>query len=153
MFQSLAVEKLHGDKALAVALINFVNGADAGMVQCRCGASFPAESLQRRSILGNLGRKKLQGHEPAEIQVLGLVDHTHAPAADLFQDPVPRNSTTDDGRRISHSSVILRHARQYNQSGWTKVRGPLANTSGSAAPPFVAENIPSPNLLACRCAV
>jgi hypothetical protein len=59
MLQRLAIQELHRDKALPIALINLVNCADARVVQRRGRASFPAESLQRRGILGNFGRKKL----------------------------------------------------------------------------------------------
>ena len=34
------VEKLHGDERLAVLVVNFVDGADVGMVQRRGGVGF-----------------------------------------------------------------------------------------------------------------
>src|SRR5207248_11334574 len=36
MLQSRAIEKLHRDESLPVLLVNFINGADIGMVQRRC---------------------------------------------------------------------------------------------------------------------
>ena len=57
-----AVEKLHGDEGLRLVflgqvLIDFVDGADVGMVQRGCGLRFALETSQGLGILGDfIGR-------------------------------------------------------------------------------------------------
>jgi hypothetical protein len=43
-------------------------------------------------VWGNAVGQELEGHEAAELGVLGFVNHTH-PAAELFQDAVVRNGS------------------------------------------------------------
>jgi hypothetical protein len=56
VLQSCAVQILHGDEGTPVLLVDFVDGADVGMVQGRGGfglALKPAESLQvLRNVIG-----------------------------------------------------------------------------------------------------
>ncbi len=47
-----------------------------------------AEPRQRHLVAGQVGRQHLQGHQPAQRQLPGQVDHPHAAAADLGQDLV-----------------------------------------------------------------
>ena len=35
MFQRQPVQKLHGDESFAVLVVNFVDGANVGVIQCR----------------------------------------------------------------------------------------------------------------------
>jgi hypothetical protein len=49
--QSLALQPLHHDEVVAVHMANFVDGADAGMIQGGGGASFALETL-----IGRQGR-------------------------------------------------------------------------------------------------
>ena len=44
------------------------------------------EAFGERRVLPDLGREDLQGHEPVEPLLPGLVDHAHAAAAHQFQD-------------------------------------------------------------------
>jgi hypothetical protein len=56
LLQCLTVEKLHGDKLLAVLLADVVNGADVRVIERRCCLRFPPEPLERGRILGHLVR-------------------------------------------------------------------------------------------------
>jgi len=46
VFESGPLKKFHGDEATPLAIPDFVDGADIGMVQCRRGPGFTVESLQ-----------------------------------------------------------------------------------------------------------
>ena len=52
MFQSSAIQKFHGDEALALRFTDFVDHTDIGMVQSRRSPRLPAKSLQHGRILG-----------------------------------------------------------------------------------------------------
>src|SRR5450759_2129671 len=95
MLQRHSIEELHGDERATVLLVNVVDGADVGMVQRRGGASFPPQALQRMPVVSQIVGKKLEGDETAETCVLGLVDHTHPAAAELFDDSIVRGGLAD----------------------------------------------------------
>ena len=97
MLQRHAVQILHDDERLPVLLADFVDGADVGMVQgggCLCFALKTGQGLR---VLGNIIGQKLQRDEAAEAWVLGLVDHTHAAAAEFLDDAVVRDGLADHG--------------------------------------------------------
>ena len=89
--QGQAIEELHGDETLSVVLADFVDGADVGMVERGRGARFAAESFERLRILRDFFGKEFEGYEASERRVFGFVDHTHAAAAELFDDAVVRD--------------------------------------------------------------
>src|SRR5260370_30919388 len=65
------------------------------MVQGRGRLRFPVKAFQSAGVFSQLFWKKLQSDETAERSVLGLVDHTHAAAAQLFNDAVVRDGLFD----------------------------------------------------------
>jgi hypothetical protein len=83
--EGLAFQQFHCDESSAVYFINFVDGADVGMVQGRRRLGFPLEPAQGLRVAGQFFRKKLEGHVTAELNVFRFVDHTHAPATDFAQ--------------------------------------------------------------------
>ena len=85
VLQRLAFEKLHDDESLAVFLVDLVDGADVGMVQCRGGAGFALKTVESLAILGEFFGKKLESDEAAELDVFGAVNDTHAAAAQVSQ--------------------------------------------------------------------
>src|SRR5580704_3958822 len=86
--QSLAFPVFHHQEKATLVLANFVNGADIGVIQSRGGARFTPETLQRLRIVRQAVGQKLEGDKAVELQVLGLIDDAHPPAADFFQDAV-----------------------------------------------------------------
>ena len=102
VFQSFAVEKLHGNELLAVLLTDVVDGADVGMIQSGSGARLALEALQRQRILSKIFREELQGYESPEPGVLRFIDHTHATAAQLSDDDVMRDGLTNQRRGVRH---------------------------------------------------
>jgi hypothetical protein len=63
------------------------------VVQSGGGARFALEAFQSLALLGKMFRQELQGNEPAELGVLGLINHTHAAATQLLEDAVVRNGS------------------------------------------------------------
>jgi hypothetical protein len=60
VFERLALQQLHGNEWAALMLANLIDGANIGMVQCRRGAGFLLEALQRLCFLAVLRRQELQ---------------------------------------------------------------------------------------------
>src|ERR1035438_9663348 len=58
MLQGCAVQKLHGEEALAIVFADFVDGADIGMVQGGGSARFPAETFQGLWVFGYIVRTR-----------------------------------------------------------------------------------------------
>ena len=85
------IQKLHGNVGAVIALANFVDGADVGMVQGRGGSRLPPEALEGLRIPRQVIRQELQRHESAEFGVLGLVDDAHPAPAKLFHNPIARD--------------------------------------------------------------
>ena len=106
LFQRLAFEHFHHYECSSIDLVNFVDRADVGMVQGRGSASLTAKPLQRLRVVGKFFGKELEGDETVQLDVLGLVDHTHAAAADLAEDAVMRN-------RLPHGLEWGCHWREY----------------------------------------
>ena len=81
-------------------LVDFVDGADVGMVQGRGRPGLLEEPLLGRLVAGQLGREELQRDQSLEPGVLRLVDLPHPASADERDDLVlaePR--TGGDGHR------------------------------------------------------
>jgi len=91
------VQILHRYEGPAIMPADFVDGADVGMIQRRCGPGLTPETLQRLRVLGHVGGKEFQGNEAAEFGVLGFVDHTHPTAAQFLDDAVVRDGFADHG--------------------------------------------------------
>ena len=87
-------------------LADVVDGADVGMVQCGSGLGFALEARERLRVAGNVFRQELQGDEAVEPSVLGLVDHTHAAAAELLDDAVVAQVLVDNRRMADFVSAI-----------------------------------------------
>src|SRR5207302_1017228 len=97
----LAIQKLHRDEWLAAMLIDFITSADDGMVQRGRGLCFTGQPLERPSLPGQPLRKKFQRDETSELELLRLINHSHAVAARPGNDVVMRDVQTD------HSSSVL----------------------------------------------
>ncbi len=79
---------------------NFVNGADVGMVQRRGSLGFALKAGESLRVFGYVVGQELQSNEPAELHVLGFVDHTHPTAAEFLNDAVVRDGLADHWSRI-----------------------------------------------------
>jgi len=66
------------------------------------------EFLKGMAVSGQLLREELQGNGALELGVFGLVDDTHATAAELLDDPVMRNGLADHDIIHSYSGKFIR---------------------------------------------
>ena len=95
--QIFALQQLHDEERLALVFFDLVDGANVGMIQQRGGAGLALEALQRFFIFVKVFRQKLGGHPAFEVDVLGLVHHTHAARAQLTQNAVVGDGAANHG--------------------------------------------------------
>ena len=95
VFQRGALEQLHHDERAVGPSADLVNDADRRMVQRRSGACFSAEALKRLRIPRDCLRKELERDHATEVEVLGFIDDTHAPAAQPGENPVVRDGLAE----------------------------------------------------------
>jgi hypothetical protein len=88
VLQGLAGKALHHDEGVAVGFVNLVNRADVGVVESGSGAGFSLESLKGLIVPHQVGWEKLDSNIPAQAEIHGAVDHSHATAAEMFLNPV-----------------------------------------------------------------
>src|SRR5215469_16198495 len=63
------------------------------VTESRAGPRLALKAFQSLRGPGNAVGQELERYKTAELGVLGLVDHTHPAAAELFQDAVVRNGS------------------------------------------------------------
>ena len=95
MLQRHAIQKLHSDERLSVLLANVVDRADIGVIQGGSSLRFALKAAERLWVSGNFIGKELESDEAMQSRVLSLVDHAHAAAAQLLDDPVMRDGLAD----------------------------------------------------------
>ncbi len=86
--QSLTVDKLHGVVVNAVVFTDAEYGHDVCVVQPGGSTCLAAEPLQPLATGGVACGQHFQRDVPAERLLDRLIDHAHAAATDLTQDPV-----------------------------------------------------------------
>jgi hypothetical protein len=89
-----------------------VNGTDVGVVEGGGRTGFSLESFESLIVFGESFGQELEGHETAELSVLGLIHHTHTTAAELFQDAIVGNGRTNHMERNPSLAGILLYARR-----------------------------------------
>ena len=72
------------------------------MIQGGSRARLAMEALERMRIAGEFLRQELERHAPAQAQVLGLIHHAHAAAAQPLQHAIMRNRLP----RRNHSAML-----------------------------------------------
>ena len=118
VLEGYAVEELHGNEGLLAVLADFVDGADVGMIEGGGGARLAAKTLQSLGIAGEIVGQEFERDEAAECGVLGLIDDTHAAAAQLFENPVMRYGFADHGGKPApYECFILRRSGRQGK-GW-----------------------------------
>jgi len=92
-----------------VLVVNFVDGADVGVIQSGCGLGFALEAGQGLRIFRNLVRQELQGNKAVQLYVFGFVDDAHTTTAQLLNDAVMRDGLSDhQGIPVPSGRFILR---------------------------------------------
>ena len=85
-------------KGSPLLIVDFVDGADVGVIECGSGFGFPFEAVEGLGVFGEFVGEKFEGDEAAELEVFGFVDHTHAAAAEFFGDAVVGDGLINHGR-------------------------------------------------------
>src|SRR5271166_4010581 len=98
MLQRHAVQKLHGEKSVAVLLANVVNCADVGVTQCGCRLCFALKAGKCLRVTADLRWQEFQCDEAAKAHVLSFVNHSHAAAAEFLDNTVMRDDLVDHER-------------------------------------------------------
>ena len=78
-------------KAFDFPLVNFVDGADVGVVESGGGTSLAAETFERLRIVSYVVGQEFQGDKAAEAGVFRFIYDAHSAAAELLDDAVMRN--------------------------------------------------------------
>jgi hypothetical protein len=92
--ETAAVEVLQREEGLAFVLTDFVNRDDIRVLQLSDGLGLDQKAGQLCFAGMRARENHLEGDEAVEAQVLRLVDHTHAAAAQYAQDLVAGNMDT-----------------------------------------------------------
>lgn len=92
------IQKLHGDERPSLLLTNVVDSANIGVIQRRRGLRLALKAGKCLRIVSNIFREEFQSDEPVEPRVLGFIDNSHAPTAELFDDAVMRDDLPDHWR-------------------------------------------------------
>ena len=71
---------------------------------------------QRLQISRHFVRQKLQRDETVQSRVLGLVDHAHAAAAQLFENPVMRNRLADHCANLTAVRRLTNECREVGRA-------------------------------------
>ena len=103
--ERLPLQQFHGDEASPIGLVDLVDRADVRVVQGGCGLRFALEAAECLRVVGEFVGKELQSDVATELQVLRLIHHSHAPAADLTEDAVM-------GDRLPHGLGWRGHWRE-----------------------------------------
>jgi len=100
------VQPLHDDEGALVGLAGVVDADDVGMVQLgsRLGlAQQTGAALRAQARVG----EDLDGHVAAEQRVVGLIDHAHAPPANLRVQAITLvQEGTDHVRHFATNTVV-----------------------------------------------
>ncbi len=123
VLERLALQKLHGDEGLTLVLVYVVDGADVSVIEGGSGLGFTPEAFLSLVVGEQPHRQELQRDGSVEARVLGFVDDTHTPAAELLDDPVVGDGLADHqltqstGTRRFSSSNQLRTTLNWDGGG------------------------------------
>ena len=128
-------------------VINFVDGADVGMIQRRGGLGFALEARQRLRVFGNFVGQELEGDKAAKLDVFGLVDHTHAAAAEFLNDAVVRDGLADHWREsyVWETGKSMNAVELAGRSGREEAMLSLGEFNGSRASCVVIGDVVDPS--------
>ncbi len=107
VLESGAVEKFHGDIAIAFVLANFVDGADVGMVQPGSGARLAPETFEGLRIAAEVLGKEFERNEAAKFGVFSFVDDAHSATTEFFEDDVAGDFLACQRLGVRHGHDIL----------------------------------------------
>src|SRR5215831_4272293 len=89
-------------------LFYFINRADIRVIESGCSTCFTLKPLQSRGIPDQAVRKELESYMALQLQVFGLIDHTHATATEFPDDTVMCDCLADHWRQ----SFLIVHRKK-----------------------------------------
>ena len=95
MLERLSLQQLHGDEVLTVRFVDLINRADVRMIERGGSEGFPLKSFTGGRIVLHLSGQELQRDMAMQLEVFGLVDHTHPAATELREDAIVRDGLAD----------------------------------------------------------
>ena len=95
LLQRLALQTLHYHEGLAFVLPEVVDRAYIMMIEGGGGARLALEALQRFAVICNILGQELDCDGAIQASILSLIDDTHPPCAELFNNAVVRNRLAD----------------------------------------------------------
>jgi hypothetical protein len=108
LVERFARHVFHGDEVDAVGLRDVVDVNDVGMVKSGYCLGLLYEPPLSLGIGDFLGRQNLDGDEPVQVRVPGLVHHAHSAVAERFDDMIVQDGASDHGtKRIFGTRVKL----------------------------------------------
>jgi hypothetical protein len=110
------IQKFHGDERIAVLVVNFVNGADVGVIQRGSGFRLALKAGECLRVFGYVVGEELEGNKATELDILSFVNHTHPTAAEFFDDAVVRDGFVDH-EWAQDSGCNIRDATRQSQRG------------------------------------
>src|SRR5262249_51815684 len=120
---------LHDDHGLLIVFFYLMNRADIRVIQSGCRTCFTLKPLQSRGIPDQTLRQELKSYMALQLQVFGLIDHTHAAATELLDDAVVCDCLTDHWRDFS--LFVHRRERLHSLPQSWIVRACLGEESGT----------------------
>ncbi len=87
--QCRPVNVRHGDVRTAALLPRLVERAHVRVVERGGRLRFAQEPRAGHRVRRERRREELERHEPLQPDILGLIDHAHAAAAEQAHDPIP----------------------------------------------------------------
>src|SRR5512146_288192 len=113
-----AVNELHDDELLATRLLNVVNDADVRVIQRRGCARLLQKPLALGLVSAETVREKLQGYNPVELCIVGLIDHTHPALTELLEDCVMGDGFIDHSDPAPNCGILAGTTTLYHAVAW-----------------------------------
>ena len=95
VLQGVAFEELHCDIGSAVLVANVVEDADVRVIQSGSSPSLLLKTAGSSRVVSDVVVQEFERDKAAEADVFGLVNHTHAAAAQFLQDAVVGNGLAE----------------------------------------------------------
>lgn len=125
LLQRLAVVVRHRQEQFPIGcLVDFVNGADVGVIERGGGLRFLPETVVRVFIFREIGREEFQRNKPVQTGVERFVHHSHPAAAEPFDDAI-----VGDGLANHGGQSLLPSVWAFNAESRPPSRHPLSNRS------------------------
>jgi hypothetical protein len=91
----VAFQAFHGDERAPGVFTYVVNRANVGMIESRRRFRLAFKPFECLPVMRQFLRQEFQRHGSFQARILGLIHHTHPPAAQLLEDAVMRERLAD----------------------------------------------------------